>query len=603
MSDLYQRFMKLMNRVTHVTRTTTSFAPLQLPQIPIPEAITLPTHLTKELYPLSHEPTPDDMKWFSMNVGNQRVVISEDGPIESPPTPIDQANAPGWYRSLPPSAAKEDRMSLVDVLGKGKDRKRTLQTETRYTPSGSTENLATTIYPSPPRKRIRRPEDTRTPIETAGAPLSPLPSPELSPPPNISSTIPLGAGHELAALYSLPSMLTQFDVLPDQLQQHVLMHMLRRSRMPTIQRVATFASSAIRRDLIGCLPRELAVQILQCVDAKTLATSTRVCKKWRTIIDSERSVWKHRLMEDELYVGKGVEEEEEAMLENRFNVLDKQQAKERKWARQDAGLDEDMESTPTMDRAVSLKHVYRRRHQDQHNWFNERPTHNSFPGHGTNVITCLQFDREKIVCSSDDNAINVYNTQTGQLRKRLEGHAGGVWALQYRGDTLVTGSTDRSVRVWDLKMMRPTHTFNGHTSTVRCLQIVDPVLDAKTGKYFPPYPVIVTGSRDATLRVWKLPMRGEPPIHKWVNIILVARSTLISRAWMKMARRRYFMCCPKRTPITCTPFWVIQTLSALWLVTVDTAFLLPTTRPSGCGTLSRGHVCIHWSDTSKRVGP
>jgi F-box and WD-40 domain protein CDC4 len=460
------------------------------------------------------------------------VVISEDGPTEpSSSTPTDPANAPGWYRSLPPPGGKGGRMGLMDALTgtRGKDRKRTHQTfeppsaDTSYTSSGSTENLASTIYPSPPRKKIRRPEETRTPIETAGAPLSPLPSPELeSPEPTIPPTIPLGSGHELAALYSLPSILTQFDGLPDQLQQHVLMHMLRRSRMPTIQRVATFASSAIRRDLIGCLPRELAVQILQCVDAKTLATSTRVCKKWRTIIDSERSVWKHRLVEDSLYVGQGVEEEEEAMVENRFKVLDEQEvraAQERKWAREDAGEDADMEETPkTMDRAVSLKHVYRRRHQSQDNWFNKRPVHNSFPGHGTNVITCLQFDREKIVCSSDDNAINVYNTSTGQLKKRLDGHAGGVWALQYRGDILVTGSTDRSVRVWDLKMMRHAHTFHGHTSTVRCLQIVEPVLDAKTGKYFPPYPVVVTGSRDATLRVWKLPMKTESPVHKWVRL-------------------------------------------------------------------------------------
>jgi F-box and WD-40 domain protein CDC4 len=513
-----------MNRVTHVTRTTTSFAPLQLPPIPMPEAITLPTHLSKEMYPLSHEPTPEEMKWFSMKVGDQRVVISEDGPVESPPTPAGDSRR--WYRSLPPTTARGGKMSLVDVLNgtRGKERKRThqtfepIQSDTQYTPSESLENMASNVYPSPPRKRIRRPEETRTPIETAGAPLSPLPSPELeSPPPTVSPTIPLGPGHELAALYSLPSMLTQFDGLPDQLQQHVLMHMLRRSRMPTIQRIATFASSAIRRDLIGCLPRELSVQILQYVDAKTLATSTRVCKKWRNIIDSERSVWKHRLMEDSLYVGKGVEEEEEALLENRFKVLDKRQARERKWARQDAGLDEEMEDPPTMDRAVSLKHVYRRRHQDQDNWFNKRPVHNSFPGHGTNVITCLQFDREKIVCSSDDNAINVYNTSTGQLKKRLEGHAGGVWALQYRGDILVTGSTDRSVRVWDLEKMRPTHTFSGHTSTVRCLQIVEPVLDDKTGKYFPPYPVIVTGSRDATMRVWKLPKKTENPIHKWVR--------------------------------------------------------------------------------------
>jgi F-box and WD-40 domain protein CDC4 len=41
------------------------------------------------------------------------------------------------------------------------------------------------------------------------------------------------------------------------------------------------------------------------------------------------------------------------------------------------------------------------------------------------------------------------------------------------------------------------------------MQIVEPVLDEATGKYQPPYPIFVTGSRDHTLRVWKLPRKGE----------------------------------------------------------------------------------------------
>jgi F-box and WD-40 domain protein CDC4 len=518
-----------MVRVTHVTRTTTSFAPLRLPPIPMPEAIKLPTHLAQEQYPLAHEPTPDDMKWFTMKVGEQRVVISEDGPLKSPPTPSD-TNGAGWQRALPASIAGGG-MTLVDALngtrGKGKRSHQTFAPQeplssSQLTPAGSMENLSSSVYPSPPRKRIRRPEDTRTPIpvETSGAPLSPLPSPELeTPPPAASpSTIPLGPGHELAALYSLPSMLNHFDGLPDKLQQHVLMHMLRRSRMPTIQRIATFTTSAIKRDMISCLPREISVQILKCVDAKTLATSTRVCKKWKHIIDSERSVWKQRLIEDQLYCGQGVEEEDEAVLEKRFERLEdrNKQAESLRKAEAD-DWKRDYIAPPEMERSVPLKHVYRRRQQTQENWFNKRPVHNSFPGHGTNVITCLQFDRDKIISASDDNCINVYHTATGKIKKRLEGHEGGVWALQYRGDTLVTGSTDRSVRVWCLKTMRLTHTFTGHTSTVRCLTIVEPVLDEKTGKYFPPYPLIVTGSRDASLRVWKLPQRGEPNVVKWVG--------------------------------------------------------------------------------------
>ena len=102
------------------------------------------------------------------------------------------------------------------------------------------------------------------------------------------------------------------------------------------------------------------------------------------------------------------------------------------------------------------------------------------------------------VLRSDDHSIHIYDTNTGRLRKKLLGHEGGVWALQYYNDSLVSGSTDRTVRVWDMDTGLCTHLFEGHTSTVRCLMIVPPSEEN-------PFPLIVTGSRDATLRVWRCP--------------------------------------------------------------------------------------------------
>ncbi|KAG0028951.1 SCF ubiquitin ligase complex subunit cdc4 [Podila clonocystis] len=143
------------------------------------------------------------------------------------------------------------------------------------------------------------------------------------------------------------------------------------------------------------------------------------------------------------------------------------------------------------------------------NWTKGRAKHICFPGHSNHVVTCLQFDSEKIISGSDDQCIEIYDTVTGSRLKRLDGHQGGIWALQFRDNTLVSGSTDRTVRVWDIEKGICTHTFRGHTSTVRCLQIVMPVNVNKdphgVPKYEPEFPVIVTGSRDSTLLVWRLP--------------------------------------------------------------------------------------------------
>ncbi|KAI8615177.1 hypothetical protein BC830DRAFT_320710 [Chytriomyces sp. MP71] len=179
---------------------------------------------------------------------------------------------------------------------------------------------------------------------------------------------------------------------------------------------------------------------------------------------------------------------------------------------------ESLSKSELSSRALQLpnlyKGIYRRHHIVRRNWVKGNHKTIAFPGHETHVVTCLQFDNDKIVSGSDDQTIHIYDTNTGRLRRKLIGHDGGVWALQYWGDALVSGSTDRTVRVWDMDTGLCTHLFEGHTSTVRCLMIIPPTPSTSpsfsSGKPAEPIleptePLIVTGSRDATLRVWRLP--------------------------------------------------------------------------------------------------
>ncbi|KAL3419666.1 WD repeat containing protein pop1 [Phlyctema vagabunda] len=169
---------------------------------------------------------------------------------------------------------------------------------------------------------------------------------------------------------------------------------------------------------------------------------------------------------------------------------------------------------PGLQKLHLFKSLYRRHFLLKKGWTSGKvePHHLAFPAHATHVITCLQFDDDKILTGSDDTLIHIYDTKTGRLRKKLEGHEGGVWALQYEGNVLVSGSTDRSVRVWDIEKGLCTQVFGGHTSTVRCLQILMPVEAGRTSKgqpiMQPEKPLIITGSRDSQLRVWKLPEQG-----------------------------------------------------------------------------------------------
>lgn len=74
------------------------------------------------------------------------------------------------------------------------------------------------------------------------------------------------------------------------------------------------------------------------------------------------------------------------------------------------------------------------------------------------ILQAINFDSTycaAIVCSlrSEDpyRYIAIINTNTGEMVKKLEGHAMGVTALHYLGDKeLISGSADDTLRVWDI---------------------------------------------------------------------------------------------------------------------------------------------------------
>ncbi|KAI5476245.1 cell division control protein Cdc4 [Pseudohyphozyma bogoriensis] len=357
----------------------------------------------------------------------------------------------------------------------------------------------------------------------------------------------LGSGAALSGLLSLPHFVEQFDQLSPALQSYFIFTFLKRSSIPVLQTINNIIAPSLRRDFLTDLPPELGVQILGYLDAQTLCRASVVCKGWRRLVDGEWRVWKERLVADELWIGDGSEEREareivsgskEALFLKRWNAGVWDDVTRSPWPGkiEDDGMHVDGAppsprripppiklASPSSSRESSpfplgghyvhpFKTLYRRRFITRRNWAEREPSRVTFACHANNVVTCLQFDKDKIVSASDDHSINVFDTRTGATKARLSGHDGGVWALQYIGNILVSGSTDRTVRIWDLEKGKCTHVFVGHTSTVRCLQIVEPenINPDPNGEpiWEPPCPLIVTGSRDWSLRVWKLPAPG-----------------------------------------------------------------------------------------------
>ena len=106
--------------------------------------------------------------------------------------------------------------------------------------------------------------------------------------------------------------------------------------------------------------------------------------------------------------------------------------------------------------------------------------------------------RTVVVSGSVDRTVRVWDAATGApLADPFTGHTGAVNAVavgQLDGRTVVvSGSDDRTVRVWDAATGAPlADPFTGHTGEVTAVAVGQ--LDGRT--------VVVSGSGDQTVRVW-----------------------------------------------------------------------------------------------------
>ncbi|KAJ3436769.1 f-box/wd repeat-containing protein pof1 [Anaeramoeba flamelloides] len=109
-------------------------------------------------------------------------------------------------------------------------------------------------------------------------------------------------------------------------------------------------------------------------------------------------------------------------------------------------------------------------------------------GH-TAPITCLKFDNETVVSGSSDSTVRVWDQNTRECKSVIE-HTDSIWALDYLDDYLVTGSKDTAVRWWSLPREEMLDLLVGHTAPVSCIEYRDSL--------------IVSGSYDSAVKIWDL---------------------------------------------------------------------------------------------------
>jgi WD40 repeat protein len=116
-------------------------------------------------------------------------------------------------------------------------------------------------------------------------------------------------------------------------------------------------------------------------------------------------------------------------------------------------------------------------------------------GHGNRVNSVvLATDGKTAVSGSSDSTLRVWNLVSGICVRTLRGHRKSVRAVALAADgrTAVTASHDNTLRLWDLATGNCVRTLPGHTNWANAIAVTP---DGK---------LAVSASADTTLRVWDL---------------------------------------------------------------------------------------------------
>ncbi|CAK7321781.1 Dynein assembly factor with WDR repeat domains 1 [Vulpes lagopus] len=108
---------------------------------------------------------------------------------------------------------------------------------------------------------------------------------------------------------------------------------------------------------------------------------------------------------------------------------------------------------------------------------------------------------KSFITGSYDRTCKLWDTASGEELHTLEGHRNVVYAIAFNNpygslgidsDKIATGSFDKTCKLWSVETGKCYHTFRGHTAEIVCLS------------FNPQSTLVATGSMDTTAKLWDI---------------------------------------------------------------------------------------------------
>jgi F-box and WD-40 domain protein CDC4 len=200
---------------------------------------------------------------------------------------------------------------------------------------------------------------------------------------------------------------TSFHQLSPLEKQYFLYDMINSCDNSQLAYLNSLIAPRLKVDFLKELPPEIALQILSNVDQpKYLARTACVSKYWNSLLRDE-SLWKS-VCKKHKYI------------------------------------------PPTDQGFFSYRDYFKHKYSIATAWCKGGKVTTVDDGFSQGLVTSLQFDDKYTVVGCDNHRIEVFDTKSGKKIRTLEGHEGGVWALQFKGGdkddperVLLSGGCDR----------------------------------------------------------------------------------------------------------------------------------------------------------------
>lgn len=162
----------------------------------------------------------------------------------------------------------------------------------------------------------------------------------------------------------------------------------------------------------------------------------------------------------------------------------------------------------------------------------------------TQITTNRQFP-DTVLSSSRDKTLIVWKlshdeANYGYPLKRLRGHGHFITdvVLSQDGHYALSGSWDKTLRLWDLNLCKTTRRFEGHNN------------DVLSVAFSPDNRQIVSGSRDKSIKLWNTIAQCKYSIQEgnghtdWVSCVRFSPSNInpiiVSAGWDRMVKVNYY---------------------------------------------------------------